>query len=184
MTKIILKIALWLSLFLLASLFVIIGYFNSDNVFYNKLLKSQKLTKPVQVFNWTIKNYVNPNSQYVNSYASPRYLITKQHWLYCDEAATVMATLDHLLGYKTRMVDLYGFDNISHHTILEVLENDKWITYDFTNKIYNKPIKASSIAYFKLKEARIKKYPKLYNAIINSNSFIKGIALNLRGIKE
>jgi hypothetical protein len=164
---------------------IIIGYFKSDNVFYNNVLTSQKLTSPEMVFNWAIKNYNVARSQLVQPYVTSKYLMTNHKFLYCDEAAIMMATLDHNLGYKTRLIDLYGYDNISHHTILQVLEKSIWINYDFTNRLYNKSVNESSNGCnFKLKVARVKPYPRLYNVFINNNNFIKYIAFSIRGIKE
>ena len=161
-----------------------ISYIKSDNVFYKKIIQSQNLTSPLQVYNWTINNYTVPHGEKVIANETPRYLIENQTWLYCDEAATVMATFDHILGYKTRLIDLYGYDNVSHHTILEVFENNRWVTYDFTKRIYNTPYVKSSGDSFKLKQGKVKPYPKMYNAVINNNSILKYIALKLRGIKQ
>ena len=96
-----------------------------------------------------------------------------------------MATLDHQLGYKTRLIDLYGHDNISHHTILQVLENNKWINYDFTFRLHDQSIKASSVGLHReLKAAKVKHYPRAYNFLINNNYFNKHVIFILRGIKE
>jgi hypothetical protein len=162
-----------------------IGYLKSDDVFYNKLLNTNKLKTPVEVFNWVTRHYGLSRSDIVQSNVSPRYLIENHPRLWCDEAATIMATLDHKLGYHTRLVDLYGFDNVSHHTVLQVLEQNEWITYDFTNRIYNNELsKSASDLGYVLKEPRIKPYPKLYNALVNNNYFFKQMAFTIRGIKE
>jgi hypothetical protein len=166
-------------------LFIVAGYIKSDDIFYTYLIKSNKLSNPLKVFNWTIHGFNIPKSSPVNHNISPRSLIEKHKSLWCDEGAIVMATLNNKLGYKTRLVDLYGYDNISHHTILQVWENGRWINYDFTFKLNHQPIIKSSNSFnMKLKEARVKKYPKLYNYLVNNNYFIKQIAFTLRGIKE
>lgn len=166
-------------------LFILVGYLKSDSVFYNNLLKKNNITNSVQVFNWVTKNIGRAHSTTPHPYLSPRHLIEKHKVLWCDEGAIVMATLDHQLGYKTRLIDLYGFDNISHHTIMEVFENGKWVRYDFSFKFYNKAASISSDSCgFKLKEPLAKSYPKFYNNLVNNNFFFKKIAFNLRGIKE
>jgi hypothetical protein len=169
----------------LGLIILIFGYEKSDNVFYNELLKSNNITNPLQVFNWTTRHFGKPKSPDSHPYLSPRYLIKKHKTLWCDEGAIIMATLNHQLGYKTRLIDMYGYDNISHHTILQVLENNKWINYDFTFRLHNQLINISSDSlHIKLKEARIKEYPKFYNFLVNNNYFNKHIIFAMRGIKE
>ncbi|MDB5005122.1 MAG: hypothetical protein JWQ34_3347 [Mucilaginibacter sp.] len=164
---------------------LIVGYIKSDSLYYDNLLKSNNLSNPSQVFNWTTQNFSTPKSLYVHPNLSPRYLIEKHKSLWCDEGAIVMATLDNKLGYKTRLVDLYGYDNIAHHTILQVIEKGQWVNYDFTFRLSNQPlVKSSDSFHMKLKKGRIKTYPKLYNYLINNNYFIKRIVFALRGIKE
>lgn len=172
-------------LFILLFLFILIGYLKSDSLFYSNLLKKNNINDPAQVFNWVTKKFGAPGEPEFYPYLSPRYLIETRKRLWCDEGSIVMATLDHQLGYKTRLVDLYGYDNISHHTILQVLENNKWVNYDFTFRLHNQAIKVSSDSLGKvLKEARIKKYPKFYNFLVNNNFFNKQAIFFLRGIKE
>jgi hypothetical protein len=83
------------------------------------------------------------------------------------------------------LIDLYGDDNISHHTVLQVLEGNKWITYDFTYHIRDKPFDDCTELYkYKVKEPRVKPYPKFYNLVVNNNSLAKKIIFKIRGIDE
>lgn len=172
-----------LLVFIIIASFLIGGYLTSDTIFFKKLMLSNDLTTPMKVFLWTTSNYAIPRYTHAKHNAPPRYLLEKQKWMYCDEGATVMATFDHILGYKTRLIDLYGYDNIAHHTILEVFENGKWVTYDFTKRIHHTSYIQSSGNSFLLKEGKVRPYPKLYNAVINNNSVLKKVALKLRGIE-
>ncbi|MDP9046929.1 MAG: hypothetical protein M3N14_02255 [Bacteroidota bacterium] len=174
-----------ISLLILSLLLVFVGYLKSDSLFFAKLIKLNNITTPREVFHWATKNYDRATSGPAHHYLSPRYLIEKHKFLWCDEGAIIMATLDHKLGYKTRLIDLYGNDNISHHTIMEVFEHNKWVTYDFTFKLRDKPASAGSDScHFRLKEARIKPYPKFYNFVVNNNFFAKKLIFMLRGIRE
>lgn len=178
------KIYIFGTALLLLIAVLVVGYYKSDDVFYNDLIKSNNLTTPLKVFKWLTTNYGTPGKT-VKAYVTPRYLIENHPSLWCDEGAIIMATLDHKIGYKTRLVDLYGFDNISHHTVLQVMEQNKWVTYDFTNRIYNNSLSESTknLGYM-LKYSKVKPYPRLYNALVNNNFFVKKLAFKLRGIEE
>ena len=167
-------------------LFLTVGYLKSDDIYYDRLLKTNNLKNPKEVFLWAIKKYSNPhNGDPVISYLSPKYLMINRDRLFCDEGAIVMATLNHSLGFKTRLIDLYGYDNISHHTVLQVKENELWNTYDFTFRIINKPFKKCTDLYgFQVKTPKVKPYPKIYNVLINNNYFLKKAAFFIRGINE
>ena len=172
------------SIALIATFFVA-GYLLSDDVFYGKTIRANKLTTPIEVYKYVIKNFKRKAGANVHPYASPRHLMEKHADLWCDEGAIIMATLASELGYHTRLIDLIGFDNISHHTILQIQEKQRWINYDFTFHLYKRPITNSALeCKFRLKEARIKKYPKTYNFIVNNNFFLKKAIFLVRGIHE
>ncbi|MGF7078368.1 transglutaminase domain-containing protein [Mucilaginibacter sp. UYCu711] len=161
------------------------GYLASDDRYYTTVISGNNLQTPQDVFEWTTKKFSSVSYMYHSTYASPKYLMQNHTGLWCDEGAIVMATLDHKLGYKTRLVDLIGYDNVAHHTLLQVYENNKWVNYDFTFRLNHQAILKSSYAFnLKMKEARPKTYPKLYNFIVNNNFFAKKVIFALRGIRE
>ena len=164
--------------------FLGLGYFKSDQIYYNTIVQQNDLKTPTDVFEWVSKN--NPSAVNTKtlpaSYVSPKYNIINKRKLYCDESAIVMATLNHQLGYKTRLINLIGLDGISHHTILEVYEVNTWKKYDHFNGKVN--IDYQKFAGYPLFKAEINPYPKLYNFLINNNYFLKKLAFFIRGIDE
>lgn len=171
-------------LIVIVLIFFVGGFLLSDQLYYKAIVRDNKLKTPLDVYYWVKSN--NPSAINTStkpaSYASPKFNIVNKRKLYCDEGAIVMATLDNEIGYKTRLVDLIGLDSISHHTILEVYENNTWIKYDHFNSLYNKSYK--TCAGYQLLNTSIKQYPKTYNFIVNYNFFLKKLAFFLRNIKE
>ena len=55
----------------LCLIFLIVGYLKSDSIFYNNLIKSNNLTTPLQVFNWTTKHFGTPKTPVSYPYLSP-----------------------------------------------------------------------------------------------------------------
>lgn len=161
-----------------------IGYLLSDQMYYARIISDAKLQTPKNVYEWVRKN--NPSAIYSNTspapYVSPKFNIINKRKLYCDESAIVMATLNHQLGYKTRLINLIGMDGISHHTILEVYEGISWKTYDHFNGIYH--LSHQKLAGYPLLKTEINPYPKTYNFVINNNYFLKKLAFFVRGIQE
>jgi hypothetical protein len=180
------KKAIGVGLLLIILLGAYIGYQKSDYLYYKNLLKAKNLNTPMAIFIWTTNNFSNPKStDAVKSYLSPRFLIENHKRLWCDEGAIIMATLNHSLGFKTRLIDLYGYDNVSHHTVLQVFQNNKWNTFDFTYRLYNQSFaKCYKIYKFKVKTPVIKTYPKLYNDAVNVNYYLKYFIFKIRGINE
>jgi hypothetical protein len=165
--------------------FVCFGYWLSDDRYYSGIITENHIHTPYDVFKWTNKKFSVISYMYHHTYASPRHLIETHKGLWCDESAIVMATLDHKLGYKTRLIDLLGHDNVAHHTILQVFESNKWVNYDFTFKLHDQILTKSSDSFnLKLKEGRVKQYPKFYNFLVNNNFFAKKIIFTLRGISD
>jgi hypothetical protein len=168
-----------------AGLFVSTGYMFSDDAYFGKILKANQLTKPDQVFAWVIDHYAVPATSWVHTNATPGHLMQKHSILWCDEGSIVTATLCHKLGYKTHLLDLYGFDNISHHTVMQVWDHEQWVTYDFTARIsHQTPDSSARFFHLVMKEAKPKSYPNAYNFFVNNNYFLKKIALWMRGIDE
>jgi hypothetical protein len=129
-------------------LIVISGYLLSDAFFFKRLINQNKISTPEQAFAFVNQNtgkpstttpvpppgglgFSPPNWKAPLEY-SPREMLTKQKYLWCDQGASLMATIVRDLGYQTRIVDLIGDDGLSHHTILEVNEQGSWKTYDTT----------------------------------------------------
>lgn len=165
--------------------FFSIGYKKSDYKYYNDFLTTHKLTNPKEVFSLVTKSYGMATDEIVLPNYSPRYLMVNHKVLWCDEGSMVIAMLNHYLGYKTRLIDLYGNDNISHHTVMQVLESGKWVTYDFSFHLYNKPFyECSKIYKYKVKYYKARTYPKFYNKVVNSNTFLKAGIFKIRRINE
>ena len=175
-----------ITLVIIITLILIWGAIESDSRYYGNLLTKENLKTPDDVFKWVEDHYDVPtNKDPAVSYNSPRFLIENRKVLWCDEGALVMAILDHYLGYQTRLLDLYGADNISHHTVMQVLINNKWTTYDYTYNIKYEPfVKHDALYGYPLNYAKPKPYPKLYNLAVNSNYVAKKIIFGLRGISE
>lgn len=113
---------------------------------------------------------------------TPYYLLKVRKKLRCDEFCVVKSTFNNILGYNTRLVDIIGTDNLSHHTVLQVYESNKWTLYDGYMDIYCANIEKT--VNYHVSSIRIRQYPKLYNFIVNNNYFIKELFVLIRGIDE
>jgi hypothetical protein len=139
---------LFLALLFVALTFVVSGYLLSDSFFFKRLIRQNNITSPESAFAFVNKNTGKPNSvmpvpppgglgfapagwNTPLEYA-PREMLTKQKYLWCDQGASLVATIVRELGYELRIVDFVGDDGISHHTILEVKQQGVWKTYDTT----------------------------------------------------
>jgi hypothetical protein len=162
--------------------FLVSGYLMSDDLFFRRLIRDNRITTPEQAFAFVESNVVYPPPKHMKAIngLTPRYMLTQRKYLYCDEGAMLLATIDHALGYETRLVDLVGDDDISHHTILEVRQDGRWKTYDTAYNLEGAPYVESARYY----HARpfYRPYPKPYNWIIQHNFYVKHLALWLRGI--
>jgi hypothetical protein len=163
------------------ALFVGSGYLMSDDVFFRRLVRSHQLTTPEEVFAFIGRNTFNPPDDMpaING-LTPRYMLTERKYLYCDEGAILMLTIVQRIGYQTRLVDLIGDDNISHHTILEVLENGAWKTYDTTYRTAGASYEQSARNFRPRPSYRT--HPGLYGWVIQRNFYLKHLALWLRRI--
>jgi len=116
--------------------FVVSGYLLSDAFFFKRLVYQNHITSPEEAFTFVIRNTGVPDLRSPPPLEySPRLMLTKQKDLFCDQSAILMATILGELGYDTRLVDLVGDDGISHHTILEVKQNERWKAYDTLNRL-------------------------------------------------
>jgi len=119
--------------------------------------------------------------------SSPRYMLTEQKYLYCDQSAIVMATIVHELGYETTLINLVGTDGESHHTVLGVFQDGAWKTYDLTNNLQGRPINESaryqpSGRYYQA-QTDYRAYPRFYHWVVQNNFYLKRLALWLRGLR-
>lgn len=123
--------ALVVSLLFAILFFVVSGYLLSDAFFFKRLVYQNQITSSEQAFTFVIRNTGVPDLRSPPPLEySPRLMLTKQKDLFCDQSAILMATIVGELGYDTRLVDLVGDDGLSHHTILEVKQNERWKTDD------------------------------------------------------
>lgn len=168
--------------------FIVTGYLWSDDVYFRKIILENNITSPEKAFEYVVGNtiakvddIINPEYNTFPRHYTPRFLLTKVKVVSCDEGAILVATLSHLLGFKTRLVDIYADDGKNSHTALEIYENNAWKLYD-TSKNISGVTYQESIRDFKADKIVYRKYPKLYNRLVQSNYFLKKIALLLRGI--
>jgi hypothetical protein len=163
--------------------FLSVGYYFSEIRQFQRLIKENNISTPKDVYDYLGRVTGKPDSSTgVIRNCTPYYLLTKRKNLWCDEGAIVMAWFDQILGYDTRLVNIIGMDNISHHTVLEVFENGKWTIYDRLYDHFNVPID-STVTYKVLKRGE-NPYPTWYQHITMRNFFLQKIALLLRGIKQ
>jgi len=161
--------------------FVVSGYLLSDDLFFNRLIRSNGIDTPEEAFAFVVGN-TRPAPEGLPPVRglTPRYMLTQRKYLYCDESAMVMATIVHELGYDTRLVDLIGDDGLSHHTILEVRQGGSWKTYDTLQNIQGATYQ--ECATFHLSRPAHRPYPRPYNWVIQNNFYLKHLALWLRGV--
>lgn len=171
----------WLLIGLAAQGFVVVGYWFSDSRFASQIIEQRKLSTPEQIFRFVIDQKVQaPPGSPVDGGASFRELMARDGWLWCDEGAVVIAVLAGQLGYETRLVDLLGkSDGISHHTVLQILQKDSWITYDFTGRQFGVAPEAT-VDY----EAsiRVRDYPQWRHLLLLNNYFIRYLAYKFRPV--
>ncbi|HEY0005208.1 MAG TPA: hypothetical protein VGB17_10410 [Pyrinomonadaceae bacterium] len=165
--------------------FIASGYLLSDALFFKRLIKQNSIRTPEEAFAFVDQSTDYPAKDMKLALgATPRYMLTEQKYLYCDQSAILMATIVHELGYETRLVDLVGDDGESHHTILEVKQDGRWKTYDTTYILQGATYQESAIYYESRQpfHARpvYRPYPKFYNWLIQNNFYLKHLALFLR----
>ena len=170
-------------------LFIVSGYYFSDDRFFKKIISDNNLNSPIDAFKYINLNTSDPDRSYASKhemanlwqpYQTPKYILTKRNFIWCDEGAIVLATIVHALGYKTRLVDLINVENgISQHTVLEIYEGERWILYDTENDIHD--VSYSESADYSA-TPRYRTYPRVYNFFIQNNFFLKQIAMKIRGV--
>jgi hypothetical protein len=111
--------------------FIASGYLLSDAFFFKRLVYQNNISSPEAAFTFVARNTGVPDLRTLRRLEySPRLMLTEQKDLFCDQSAILMATIVGELGYETRLVDLVDADGVSHHTILEVKQNESWKAYD------------------------------------------------------
>ena len=172
-----------ISLILVIITFVIYGYYLSDIYYFKLLILENNIRTPKEAYDYVGKvTFKRDSTTKAIKGNTPRYLLEFKKILYCDESAIVMAVFDNLLGYETRLVDIIGMDDISHHTVLQVKEHNKWIVYD---RLYdNSNVEPYQTVDYEVLRIRIRKYPTIYQSITWNNYFLQKTALLLRGIKQ
>lgn len=162
-------------------LFFLVGYRLSDNYLATNIVEQNRLTSPAQVFDYVIKRKIQapPGAPNNAAGASFRELIDRDGgWLWCDEGAIVVAVLVNRLHFQTQLVDLLHRDShVSQHTVLQIYEAGRWITYDFTGRQYNIPLDRT-VNYPMTPVVRA--YPAWYHKIMLNNFFIRFVGQKIR----
>jgi hypothetical protein len=163
--------------------FVVGGYLLSDDLFFKRLIRSNRITTPEEAFAFVESQVVYPPPPEMKTISglTPRYMLTQRKYLWCDEGAILLATINHELGYETRLVDLVGDDEMSHPTILEVRQNGAWKSYDTAYNMAGASYEQSA-KYYRFSRPVYRAYPTTYNWIIQNNFYLKHLALWLRGV--
>ena len=175
-----------LATLIFSAVFLISGYFLSDDYFFDQLIRSNQISTPENAF-----QYLSDNIEFAGECGvkpiyglTPRYMLQRKH-LWCDEGAIVLATFAHKLGYETRLVDVIGDDNDAHHTYLEVFQNGQWKTYDTVLKkaglTHEQIIDAYNSAYLR-GYPRPRPYPRWHNIVRQNNFYLNYLVVKLRGI--
>ncbi len=170
-------------------LLVVLGYINSDAVFYKRLVKQHQLSTPESVFKYLSENTITADQDTVSrqpvSGMPTRDLLQSGHGLWCDEGAIALSTiLKYTSGdYPCRLVDMIGMDNIAHHTVLQVYENDRWKTYDMIARTDS--ISPENTVTFKVLRLRYRSWNKrqrIYHFLLENNSILKYFFFRGRGV--
>jgi hypothetical protein len=165
--------------------FIATGYLLSDDRFFDNLIAQHHITTPEDAFRFVRDHTSYPAEQMnVALMTSPRDMLTRQKYLYCDQSAILLATIVHRLGYETTLIDLVGNDGESHHTVLGVLQGGAWKIYDVTNNLQGRPIQESAryqpSGQSYEARASYRAYPRLYHRLVQTNFFLQQFALWMR----
>jgi hypothetical protein len=161
------------------------GYLLSDDWYFARLIAREHIRSPDDAF-----GYVRDHTQYPPEGAqlvvrsTPRDMLTRQYYLFCDQSAMVLATIVHKMGYPTALIDLVGPDGISHHTVLGVRQDGTWTIYDVANNLKRRAV-GESARYQQtgapyVFRAVYRPYPRIYQLLIQHNAYLKSFALWLR----
>lgn len=175
--------AWWLFMGLAVLGFVVVGYWFSDSRFARQIIEERKLITPEQVFEFVIDQKVQaPPGSPAHGGESFRQLMARDGWLWCDEGAVSIAVLAWQLGYQTQLVDLIGkSDGISHHTVMQVLQKDGWVTYDFTGRGFGMAPE-KTVDYEST--VRVRHYPQWRHRLLLNNYFLRVMAQRVRPLVD
>lgn len=160
----------------------------SDDSFFSDLIEKNRISTPEEAFSFVESSTIRPPADMqIRLFTTPRNMLTRQKYLWCDQGTIVLATIVHKLGYETRLVDLLGDDGLSHHTVLEVNQNGTWKTYDTLQNMqgvtYQQSIESLKTSFYSRNIQPVyRPYPKFYNWVIQNNFYLKHLALWLRGL--
>jgi len=167
--------------------FVATGYGLSDDLFFERLVAVNHIASPEDAFRF-VRAHTSypPDNLHILIGSSPRYMLTRQRYLYCDQSSIVMATIVSQLGYETTLINLVGDDGESHHTVLGVWQDESWKVYDLMNGLQGRPLRESAKdratgAYYRA-QPDYRAYPRLYHWIVQHNFYLMQMALWLRGL--
>ena len=162
-----------------------VGYLFSDAQALNGLAQRERLDTPSKVFAYVTSHWqqaqaddpVRPGESLQSMLGRPN------HRLWCDEGALVLALLNQRLNRQTRLVDLLDArTGISHHTTMQVQDNGRWVTYDFTSKRSGIPL-AATVTYDAV--PRYRPYPaSALHWILLHNTLARALVERYRGIER
>jgi len=160
------------------------GHQNSDAQALSQLIQKKELDDANEIFKWLTTHY---NQAKASDPVHPGESITSMlerpsRRLWCDEGAIVMSLLVQRQGKETRLVDLLDQrTGISHHTTMQVKEQGRWVTYDFTSKRKGIPLSAT-VQY--AAKPRYRNYPESpIHWLLLNNSYARKMASWLRSLQ-
>jgi hypothetical protein len=170
---------------LILLIILVTNYIFSDYFYLRIIMSKNDIKTPKNAYNYVISNTDSTlvNNDYVNCrYCSPKYLLSNNHVLACDEGAIIIAHMSTILGYETRLTDIINKKNISNHTILQVQEQGRWKNIDYLFQLYDKDI-SESTKHYDFSHLRYRKYPKIQNRIIYNFYILKKMICFIRNCK-
>jgi hypothetical protein len=153
------------------------GYFDSDAVFYRKLIKVRRIETPDDAFAFfktsTIGAFQDSMHPVPVNGMPTRDIIECHRGFWCDEGAIGMGKLLEYTKtrYEYRLVDILGLDNIAHHTVLQVMYKGDWKTYDLLFKTDS--LIPQQTVHFPVSKLRYRVGPRLKKYIIIALNIIR-----------
>ncbi len=169
----------------LAGVFIWSGYWLSDDRFFAQLMAREHIASVDDAFQFVREHTSYPSAgMQVAVRRTPRQMLMRQRFLFCDQSAIVLATIVHKLGYDTSLIDLHGPDGESHHTVLGVREHGSWTVYDVAYNLRGHSLTDS--ARYSVTGTRFapvpvyRAYPRSYHWAMQHNVFVQRFALWLK----
>jgi hypothetical protein len=173
-------------------LFLAAGYINCDALYYKNIVIENNLKTPEDAFFYVIKTAKRFDStdEFINGLPM-RDKIEQHRGFSCDEGAIFLGKLLDYSSHKYsyHLTDIFGMDEMSHHTVLQVFENNIWKTYDIIplhsdhKPHFNGNLSDCvdyQIKYLSHHEWTITQ--KIYQFLLEHNTFLKWIFLKIRKI--